>query len=131
MTDSQTEQLTPEAINCAMKDPAHLKQWMQESKRKWMTFNTKDLVEALPWPTGAQALAEIISIYRDHRRTIPTGDVEVQQHQDEVTGQMVDVKVPLFKDEGLEIEELDRAIRHLISLASEKDPAWKLTNAPL
>lgn len=124
-------ELSQEQINTAMKDPEHLKKWLQESKRRWMTFNTKDLIAALPWPTGAQALAEIISVYRDHRRTIDTGRVEVRKVRDEVTGQEVEVDVPIFKDEILEIEELDRAIRHMIGLASAMDSGWKLTNAPL
>lgn len=126
-----TEQLTPEAIATAMKNPVHLKRWMEASGRRWLIFNTKDLIAALPWPTGAQALAEIISVYRDHRRTIDTGRVEVRKVRDEVTGQDVEVEVPIFKDEILEIEELDRAIRHMIGLASAMDSGWKLTNAPL
>jgi hypothetical protein len=50
---------------------------------------------------------------------------------DNVAGKEVEIKVPIYKDETLEIEELDRAIRHMISLASEKDSSWKLTNTPL
>jgi hypothetical protein len=114
-----------------MKDPNHLKKWLQESGRKWMTFNTKDLVEALPWPMGAQALAEIISMYRDHRRTIATGRVEKMMQMDNVAGKEVEIEVPIYKDENLEIEELDRSIRHQIGLASQKDPTWSLQNAPL
>jgi len=124
-------ELSQEAINTAMKDPEHLKKWLQESGRRWMTFNTKDLIESIPWPAGAQALAEIISMYRDHRRAIATGRVEIQKHMDNVSSEEVGVEVPLYKDETLEIEELDRAIRHMIGLASEKDPKWNLQNAPL
>jgi hypothetical protein len=123
--------LSKEQINTAMKDPNHLKKWLQESKRNWMVFNTKDLINSMPWPAGAQALAEIVSMYRDHRRAIATGRVEVQKQRDDVTDQEVDVEVPIYKDETLEIEELDRAIRHLIAEASEKDPKWSLQNAPL
>lgn len=125
------ENLTQEQINTAMKDPAHLKRWLLESGRRWMVFDMRDLVKALPWPTGAQALAEIISVYRDHRRTIPTGRTETQKQPDHVTGQEVEIEVPVYKDETLEIEELDRAIRHLIGMASDKDPTWSLQNAPL
>ena len=124
-------ELSQEQINTAMKDPNHLKKWLEESGRKWLTFNTKDLVNAMPWPEGAQAFAQIISMYRDQRRTIATGRVEIQKHIDNVSDKEVDVEVPIFKDETLEIEELDRAIRHMIGLASKKDPSWKLTNAPL
>ncbi len=70
-------------------------------------------------------------MYRDHRRAIATGRYETQKHVNHVTGKEVEVEVPVYKDETLEIEELDRAIRHLIGLASEKDPSWKLSNAPL
>ena len=125
------ETLTQEAIRTAMKNPDHLKEWMQESDRRWMVFNTKDLIDALPWPSGARALAEIIAVYRDHRMTINTGRTKVEKQLNQVTGQEVEIDVPVYKDETLEIEELDRAIRHLIRIASEKDPNWNLQNQPL
>ena len=69
-------------------------------------------------------------MYRDHRRTISAG-TEKQKHLDNVTNQEVEVEVPIFKDETLELEELDRAIRYLVGLASEKDPNWSLLSTPL
>lgn len=76
-------------------------------------------------------MAEIVTMYREHRRTQATGRSEKQEHFDDVTDRTVSVDVPLYKDETLEIEELDRVIRHLIGLATEKDPGWSLQNAPL
>lgn len=119
--------LSPEAIRTAMKDPKHMRQWLEASGRRWLVFDALDLVEALPWPAGVEALIEIINCYRDHRRTQPSGRT-----------QMVDpdwkgppVEVPLMKGDMLEIEELDRCIRYLIGLASERDPQWSLEKAPL
>lgn len=125
------EKLSKEQINTAMKDPEHLKRWLMESDRRWLVFSTKDLMEALPYPGGQQALAEIISIYRDHRRTIPAGRTEKQKHINEVTSQEVEVEIPVYKDETLEIEELDRVIRYLASIASDKDLKWSIQNTPL
>lgn len=128
---AEAENLSEEAARTAMKNPAHLKRWLLASGRRWLVFDARDLVEALPWPEGAQALAEIVSAYRNYRRSIATGRSETQKQTDHVTGQEVEVEVPIFKDETLEIEELDRAIRYLIGVASEKDPTWRLDAAPL
>ena len=122
---------SPEALRTAMKDPDHLKEWLSESGRPFLIFVAKDLVDALPWPDGAQALAEIIHCYRVHRNAIANGETETQTYHDTVAGGEVTVEVPLYKDETLELAEIDRTIRYLTGLASEKDPLWSLQNPPL
>ncbi len=120
-----TEKLSVEQIRTAIKDPKHLKQWLAETDRKFLIFDTADLIDGLPWPDGVDALLQIIAAYRDQRRTIPSGRTEVQKHQGH------NINVALMKDENLEIEEIDRAIRDLIGQATNLDRSWSLENAPL
>lgn len=130
-TIPKVEPLSPEQLRVAMKSPEHLLRWLRETNRKWVVFYAPDLLEALPFPEGVAAFMDIVAVYREHRRGIPNGRIEVQQKLDEVTQQMVDVDVELHKDEGLEIEEIDRLIRHLVGEITAKDPNWRLTNNPL
>lgn len=123
---SMAEQ-TKRLLRVSLKDPEHLKRWLQETGRRWMVLDSLDLVDSLPWPGGVDALIQILACYRDHRQGIPSGRTE--KMKDPTLGQ--DVQVPIMKTDALEIEEMDRAIRHLIRQASEKDPTWKLENPPL
>lgn len=106
----------------SLKDPGHLKRWLAASGRMWLVFNSVDLVDALKWPDGVDALMQIIACYRDHRASIETGRHE--QQVDPTLGR--EVQVPIFKGEGLEAVELDRAIRALIEQLRGKDPTWPL-----
>ena len=94
-------------LKVAMKDPEHLKKFLRESGRRYIVFDSDILVDALkPWPEAVKLFQHLVTLWSEHRRT-------------------------LSKDEELEIEELDRAIRHLITTASQKDPSWSLSNPPL
>ena len=114
-------------LRVAMTDPQHLKEWVRRSGRTWMVLNGLDLVDALPFPEGAQALVQVIQCYRDHRATKATGRTEQQVHP--VTKEQVGLDI--MKTEELEIEEIDRAIRYLIGKASTIDPNWSLDGTPL
>jgi len=120
-------QLSQAAIQTALKDPDHLKRWLDASSRRWMVFNGIDLIDALPWPSGVEAFMQVVMAYRDHRRVMDSGRTEIVE--DPTTGEMVEVPVP--KDESLEVEELDRAIRYLVAQLLEKDPDWRLSNPAL
>ena len=108
------------ALRTSMASPEKLMQWLEASGRVWLVFNSRQLVQALPWPEGASAFAQIVAAYRDHRSTIPTGDTET------IDGQVV----PKFYTETLTVTELDRAIRYLITQASTLDPTWSLNRDP-
>jgi len=86
-----------------------------------------ELIEALPWPTGVEAFMQVVMAYRDHRRTIDSGRTEPVEDPD--THEVI--AVPVYKDEGLEVEELDRAIRYLVAQMRERQPGWNLEQAPL
>ena len=113
-------------MNVAVKSPEHLQAWLEATGRDWLVFNTKDLVDALPWPDGVDVLINFCRAYRDHRATKPTGDEElVPTPEGDV------VPVPVFHGERLTVIELDRAIRYLVGQASQLDPSWSLEGSPL
>lgn len=124
--------LTREEVNVAMKDADHLKRWLAATGRRWLVLSSDDLVDAL-WdvPDAVNTLIGLLAMYRDHRRGIPNGRTETMTEPATKTK----VQVPLMKDEALELEELDRAIRALIGQASREADrlgvAWSLESAPL
>lgn len=111
----------------AMKSVDHLKQWLDASGRRWLVFNALDLADALTYPEGHETFRTLVEAYRDHRRTIDSGRTETLTHP--ATGKAVEV--PVFKDESLEIEELDRAIRYLVSQMYARNPTWSLDSDSL
>lgn len=124
--------LSREQVNVAMRDRDHLKRWLQETGRRYIVLDGHDLVDALWDVDGAMdALLSVLAMYRDHRRAVPSGRVE--RTTEPMTG--AQVEVTLFKDETLELDELDRAIRFLINLASLEaqhiGEPWSLDNNPL
>lgn len=113
----------------AMKSPQHLREWLEQTDRRWLVFNAVDLVESLPWPDGVDALVQIVASYRDHRSLIDSGrfhDIEVTNH----LGTEIK-RVPIGKDDTLEVEELDRAIRYLTAQLVAKKPDWKIEDPSL
>lgn len=111
----------------SMQDKGHLKRWLRATERTWMVFNAIELVDALRWPDGIDALMQIIACYRDHRASIPSGRSEVQV--DSVSGK--EVRVDLCKTETFEVEELDCVVRALIKRIKERKPEWNLGQPPL
>ena len=105
----------------AMASAEKLAAWAEASGRGWIVFNTKELIEALPWPDGHQFLQQIIACLRDYRATKQSGRFET------VNGS----EIPIMKSEELEVEELDRAIRFLVGKITEKNPQWTLDGQPL
>lgn len=70
MTKQQTLQQELES-STAIQSPAHLKRWLEQSGRRFLIMRTDDLVDALPWPHGVDALIQIVEAYRQHRLTQP------------------------------------------------------------
>lgn len=98
--------------------------WLPRTRELY--FNGVELLDALPWPFGVEAFMQVVMAYRDHRRTIESGRAELVK---EPTGEAVEL--PVYKDETLEVEELDRAIRYLVAQIREKQPDWRLEQSPL
>lgn len=121
------EPLPVEVRNVAMKDPEHMKRWLEASGRRFILLDALQLVDALPWPSGIQILMQVLDCYRDHRRCIPTGELRVETEPTLGT----QIEVPMFHDELLSVPEMDRAIRYFIRQLSERDATWGLENQPL
>lgn len=117
------------AFDTAMKDPEHMKEWLEKSGRRWLVLDSRELIDALAkhsprtWKEGCEALQSLLALYAQHRAGLETGRFTIEQ---DPKGD--DVRIPIFKDETLEIEELDRCIRDLITEASKKDSSWSLDN---
>lgn len=105
-------ELAEEQVRVAMKSKEHLKDWLQKTGRGFIVFNAMDLVDSLSWPGGARALQEILHTYREHRRQLPAGGVEVV----EVDGEKVEI--PKMKDEGLTKSEERRVVNQIVPGAS-------------
>ncbi len=123
-----SEVLRERQVKLAMSSAAHLKQWLQASGRRWLVMDAMELVDALPWPGGVQELMGLINLYNQHRRKFDSGR-RGKPIKDPITGDMVEPII--FKDEKLELAEVDRATRHLVQLALEWDPKWSLENPAL
>ena len=120
-------ELSEAQIRTAMKSKEHLKRWVHESGRQWFLLNGDHLVDALPWPSGVEALMQVFACYRDHRAALDTGETQLVEHA--ITKEMVET--PLFYPETLTLTEMDRAIRWMVGRITELDYTWKLTDAPL
>ena len=114
-------------IATAMKEPDHMKRWLRESGRAWLVFNTTDLIDALPWPLGVDQLMNIVFAYGELRRKVDSGRSETVIEP--LSGKKV--QIPVYKDETLEVEELDRAIRFLTAQIYQLKPDWSLTDPAL
>ncbi len=64
---SSTNATTDPAARVAMASPVHLRRWLRETGRTWIILRTDDLVQALPWPHGVNALIQILEAYRQGR----------------------------------------------------------------
>lgn len=121
------EEQAKRLFNVAIKDPDHLKRWLEATGRRWLIFDTLELVDSLPYPEGLDYLMQIIACYRDYRRAIPSGRTETIIEP--TLGKTVERMI--YKDETLEVAELDRAIRYLVRAITERDSKWTLEQAPL
>lgn len=120
------EETSKRLLRVSIKDPEHLKRWLDESGRRYLIFDSMDLVDSLPFPAGIEQLMELIACYRDQRVTIPSGRTEKQK---DMLGK--EQLIPITKTDVLEIEEIDRAIRFLVGQITTLDPSWSLENPSL
>ena len=127
LKDSEIDTIAAARVRTAMKDPEHMKRWLNASGRMFIVLKADDLIDALQWPAGVDVFMGVVNAYAQRRRTIPSG--ELAQREDPLTGEMVDIT--LYKDESLTHGELDRCIRYLVAKMYEIDPTWKLTDHAL
>lgn len=135
------EELNEAQARVAVQGPEQLKRFLTASGREFIVFNWEELMSALKanlgsflvlksddlvdsvWTaggTGVQAFQQIVAAYRDHRRTIPSGETEAIKNAE--TGMMVDVAT--MKGETLTLSEMKSAAAHLAAQIREKEPDW-------
>lgn len=110
----------------AMQSAKHLKLWLEESGRRWLVFDSLDLVDSLQFPEEVALFMGHVSRYRSHRQGMPSGEFDVVA--DPLSGEKI--KIPLYKSDVLEVDELDRVIRYLIGEVTKRDPKWSLEGPP-
>ena len=96
--------------------------FLDASSRDWLILNTRQLVEATPFPHGVEVVQQILSWYRDHRAMIGTGRKVRGKHP--ITGEVLDLEEG--HGEALEIAEAERVIRFLLDMLRARDPTWTL-----
>lgn len=112
-------------LRVSIKDPEHLKRWLDESGRRFLVFDAIDLVDSLPFPEGVETFMQVVACYRDHRAAKPSGRTETHKNP---LGEKFETTI--YKTDVLEVEEMDRAIRYLVNQITQKMPDWDL-NKPL
>ena len=121
MKNDMTEKEMQEAIDrVTLKDKDQLKQWLIDSGRRYLVFDSLHLLEALPFPEGTRLLQFVLDYYRKYRMSLPTGDTVKEPNP--VDGKPVDVEV--MHDEVLSVNEYDQVIRYLVNQLTNKKPDW-------
>lgn len=97
----------------AQTSPEALKKWLVASGRKYLIFNSVDLVDALSWPEDHQLLQRLIDAYREHRRTQEIGKLHEQQtfHGQMGAGKTYKTEVLDFEEKKELWKELDSELR--------------------
>jgi hypothetical protein len=108
----------------AISDPEHLIRFLQGSDRTYLVFHAPTLVRGLPWPTGVDALMQVVHAYNSQRNVEKTGYVVDEQ----VAGGSA-VGAPIFKDDRLWLDEIDNAIAQLQRLKAQHQADLKKRSA--
>jgi hypothetical protein len=111
-------------MRVAVQSAGHLIQWAESSGRRWLIFDTPELIRALPWPEGVETLMQMVACYRDHRATQPSTEGGTIEQSEPGTNKII--TVPKTKPETLEREELIACIRYLVDQVKAIDPGWSL-----
>jgi len=110
--------LAPEQVNIAIKDPEHLKRWLVANDLKYLAFDATQMVDALPFPEGTQALQQILDCYAQHRMTF---DTEWVQHSKNAHGDLVEAPVMQYQNlEATEVEACIEQLRRNLEAETEK-----------
>jgi RecJ-like exonuclease len=120
------------AARVAMTDPRHLKAWLRDSGRRYIVLRHDDLVDALPWPEGVEAMAQLVEAYRQHRAaeigeerpcSKCRGQSQVTDGCSTCHGAGVTRR---YKTDVLELDEMKDAAEWLVAQIREKDPSWTI-----
>lgn len=88
-------------------DRAQVRRFLVASRR-FVVFRADHLVDALPEPfaNSVETVQQLVALYRDHRRVLPTGKTESAKVRDPATGTTTTVTMPVMHDEVLTDDEL-------------------------
>jgi hypothetical protein len=95
-----------EQLRVAMGDPNRLALWAEQTGRGFIVLNTRHLIRALEWPAGIQLVQQVVSAYRDFRRTLPDAYREQVTATDHATGRQVTVETDVMLDETPSLDEI-------------------------
>ena len=132
MSNEKLARPTPYHTATAIKDPAHLKRWLLETGRAWVVLKTGDLIDALPWPAGVDALMQIIEAYRQHRAGVPVEyaacpKLKLSGHGKNSVCDICTNRnqiVTRSKTDVLELDEMKEAAVWLVNQIRERDSLW-------
>lgn len=114
----------------SIKSAAHLKAWLIASGRQFIVFPSGDLVDALPWPGGVEALIQIVEAFRQHRVSLGVEWAACPRAALHRAGQTCDICrnqnqiVARTKTDALELDEMKAAAVFLLNQVREKEPTW-------
>lgn len=124
--DPSPQELLQAQKNVAMKSLDHFHQWLKASDREFLVFLSSDLINALKMPSDAQAVQNMVHLYRSYRMTIA---YDVRIEDEPITGEKVEV--PVVKDDRLTLAEKDRLVRKLAGDLQDAIPGWSLDSHPI
>lgn len=113
-------------MRVAMKSREQLMQWLKESGREFIIFNTKDLMDSLPHAQDAELLQQLIGLYATHRMSISYDKIKMFDPISET-----EVEAEVTKDERLTLAEMDRLVRKLAGAIKDQHPEWSLDGDPI
>lgn len=133
----QTEaEISRSAAATAMASPKQLKDWLNASGRRYIVFVADDVVDALPWPGGVEALTQVTECYRQHRAV----EIAEEKPCPKCGGQFPKLGKNIganecgacngsgverrYKSDVLEPDEMKQAVQFLIDQIRKSDPNW-------
>lgn len=108
--------------NVTLKGKDQLKRWLVDTGRRYLVFDSLQLVDSLSFPEGISILQGLIKTYSDYRSGIPTGKKRVEKNP--VNGE--DCEVDVMHTDTFTAEELEEVFKFVIKQIIEIDPNWRI-----
>lgn len=126
--DQSPAELTRAAERTAMASPTQLKQWLIASGRRYIIFDSDDLVDALPWPGGVEALTQVVECYRQHRCVDIAEEGPCPSCNGALSGDCMACNgvgiERRYKSDVLELDEMKAVVAYLVERIRKTDPNW-------
>lgn len=122
LKDMEAKEIQEALERVSLKDKDTLKNYLLDSGRRYMIFNSVHLVDALSFPTGIAMLQTIIHQYKEHRNTIPTGNYRSEKNP--VDSQFV--SVPIMLEDKFNLDEMKDLVKFLLNKITDMDPSFRI-----